>query len=157
MNININSALQALCEAIKKAYGNRCLNYGEAVESLIEGQAGNYVTTDGRSFCSVNDAYDIVLFFVRQNSIPSNQGAGGMKNSLYRTTTFKMAVNSMKAEEELVLTTILNSTAGISYLQTNYDSRSVAAIMFGIEERNFESSFYTIEFSAIEKITCQPC
>lgn len=157
MNININSALQLLCENINKAYGLRCLNYGEAVESLIDNQAGNYITIDGRTFCSVNDAYDVVLFYTREASSPNDQQGGGMKNSLYRTTTFKMAVNTKNQAEEFVLTAIINSTTGISYLNTNYAGRSVANQMFGLEERNFQTAFFTIDFNAIEKITCQPC
>lgn len=157
MNININSALQLLCENIKKAYGNRCLNYGEAVESLLDNQAGNYITTDGTQFCAVNDAYDVVLFFTRETATPNDQQGGGMKNSFYRTTNFKMAVNSRTLQDEFVLTSILNSTTGIAYLSSNYDGKAVAVTMFGLEERNFQTAFFTIDFSAIEKITCQPC
>jgi hypothetical protein len=157
MNININNALQLLCENINKAYGNGCLNYGEAVESLLENQAGNYITTDGNQFCAVNDAYDIVLFITRESSSPNEQQAGGMKNTLYRTTNFKMAVNSKTLQDEYILTSIINGTTGIAYLSSNYDGKGVAVTMFGLEERNFQTAFFTIDFSAIEKITCQPC
>jgi hypothetical protein len=157
MNINVNSAIQLLCENIKKAYGNKCLNYGEAVESLVDGEAGNYITIDGQSFCSVNDAYDVVLFFTRQNATPSNQSGGGMKNALYRTAGFRMAVNSRKQSDEFAISTILNSTTGISYSSTSYEGRGVASAMFGLEERDYQSAFYTIDFTAIERITCQPC
>ena len=157
MKIDISSSLQALCEGIKDAYGIKCLNYGEAVESLLDNQAGNYITIDGKNFCSVNDAYDVVLFYVRQNSQPSDQQGGGMKKSLFRTTNFRMAVNSRKPLDEFVLTAIINNTIGISYISTGYEGRAVASEMFGLEERNFQTSFYTIDFTAIEKITCQPC
>lgn len=157
MNINVNSAINLLCENLNKIYGNRCLNYGEATESLVDGQAGNYITIDGQTFCSVNDSYDVVLFFVRQNATPSGQAGGGMKGSLFRTATFKMAVNSRKASDEFAISTILNTTTGISYVSTNYEGRSVANEMFGLEERDFQSAFYTIDFTAIERITCQPC
>jgi hypothetical protein len=157
MNINVNSALQLLCENIQKAYGNRCLNYGEAVESLLDNQAGNYITTDGQRFCAVNDAYDVVLFFTRETSTPNEMRAGGMKNQFYRTTNFKLAVNSPTIHDEVVLTTIINSTTGITYLSSSYDGKAIATTMFGLEERNFQTAFFTIDFSAIEKITCQPC
>lgn len=157
MNINVNSALQLLCENIKNAYGNRCLNYGEATESLLDNQAGNYITLDGQQFCAVNDAYDVVVFFTRQSSTPNDQQGGGMKNSLYRTTSFKMAVNSRLAAEEFVLSAIINNTTGVAYQSTSYESRSIANDMFGLAERNFQTAFFTIDFSAIEKITCQPC
>lgn len=157
MNINVNSALTLLCENIKKAYGNRCLNYGEGVESLLDNQAGNYITVDGSQFCSVNDAYDVVLFFTRENSSPNEQQGGGMKNTLYRTTTFKMAVNSRIQTDEFALTSIINGTTGISYLSTSYDGKTVASQMFGLEERNHQTAFFTIDFNAVEKITCQPC
>jgi hypothetical protein len=157
MNINVNSAIQLLCENIKKAYGNRCLNYGEATESLLDNQAGNYISIDGQEFCAVNDAYDVVVFFTRQSANPNDQQGGGMKNSLYRTASFKMAVNSLKPSEEFVLASIINSTTGVAYQSTSYESRSIANDMFGLTERNFQTAFFTIDFSAIEKITCQPC
>jgi hypothetical protein len=80
-----------------------------------------------------------------------------MKNSLYRTASFKMAVNSLKPSEEFVLASIINSTTGVAYQSTSYESRSIANDMFGLTERNFQTAFFTIDFSAIEKITCQPC
>lgn len=157
MNINVNSALQLLCNSFRDAYGNSILNYGEATESLLDSQAGNYITIDGSRFCAVNDAYAIVLFFVRQSATPSDQQGGGMKNSLFRTTTYRMAVNSRKAEDEFALTHIINNTQGIAYVGTNFEGRVVANDMFGLEERNFQTAFFTIDFTAIEKITCQPC
>jgi hypothetical protein len=157
MNINVNSAIQALCENLKSAYGNRCLNYGEAVESLLDGQGGNYITVNGKSFCSVNDAYDVVVFFVRQNSSPSAQQGGGMKNTLYRNTAFKMAVNAKSTADEFAIATIINQTTGITYTATDYSGRNIATDMFGLDERQFQTAFFTIDFTAVEKITCQPC
>lgn len=157
MNINITTSLQALCEGIKDAFGNRCLNYGEGIESLIDGQAANFVTTDGSTFCSVNDAYDLVLFFIRQSSTPSTQQGGGMKNSLFRITTFRMAVNSKKAIDEYAIAAIVNNTQGITYIGSSYESRAIASQMFGLDERDYHTAFFTIDFTAIEKITCYPC
>lgn len=157
MTISVNNAIQLFCEALNKTYGNRCLNYGEAVESLVDGQAANYITIDGQRFCSVNDNYDVVVFFTRQNSVPSNDQGGGRMNSLYRTTTFKMGVNARNPTEEFVISTLLNSTTGIAYTGTSYEGRAVAADMFGLDERNYQTAFFSIDFTAIEKITCQPC
>jgi hypothetical protein len=157
MTISVNTALEAFCDALVTTYGNRCLNYGEATESLVDGQGGNYITIDGQRFCSVNDNYDVVVFATKLNSAPAQQQGGGRMNALYRNTNFKLAVNCKSASEEFVIATILNSTTGITYMGTSFEGRSIASEYFGLDERNYQTTFFTCDFNAIEKITCQPC
>lgn len=157
MNISVNTPIKTLCEKLLEAYGGNVLNYGEAVESLVDNQAANFVTTDGNQFCTVNDAYKVVLFYVKQNASPSEQRGGGNNRVFYRTINYKMAANALSQEQEYVIANIINSIVGMSYDGSGYSSRSIASEYFGLEERNFQTSFFTIDFSVIEKITCEKC
>ena len=118
--VTVESAIADLCNNLSATYpGNQMLNYGEAVESIIENQAGNYVTKDGATYCAVNDGYKLVLFLVRESASVEQQPAGG------------------------------------TYESTDYDSKAIARQFFGLEERNFETAFFTINLSITERINCE--
>lgn len=154
--VTVESALKNLCNNIAETYvGNLAKNYGEATESLNTDQAGNYVTLDGTQYCSVDDTYQIVLFIVRESASVENFPAGGRKNSLLRTVNFRLICNSQSTTAEFALTSIINKTQGIIYEGSDFDSKAIASRYFGIQERNFETSFFTIQFQATEKITCE--
>lgn len=154
--VTVESALKNLCNNIDDSWvGNLAKNYGEATESLNENQAGNYVTLDGAEYCSVDDTKALVLFIIRESASVENIPAGGRKNSLLRTVTFRLVCNSTSPSAEFALTSILNRTTGITYEGTDFDSKGIASRYFGIQERNFETYFFAITFRCTEKISCE--
>lgn len=152
----IESSIQNLCEELSSFYGHRIKFYGEAVESLQDNSAGNYISLENE-FCSVDDSYDLVCFLVRENATTNPQPAGGRKNVLTRTVNLTLAVNSKSRHEEYAISTIVNALSHATYNGTNFDNKQVASQYFGLPERDFETFFFTISIEAIEKITCQPC
>jgi len=154
--VTVDSAIADLCNNLSATYsGNQMLNYGEAVESIIENQAGNYVTKDGATYCAVNDGYQLVLFLVRESASVETQPAGGRANSLLRTVRIKLVANTTLESAEFALTSIINRTKGITYEATDYDSKAIARQFFGLDERNFETAFFTISLSITERINCE--
>jgi hypothetical protein len=153
--VTVDSAINALCENIGSTYAALALNYGEAVESIIEGSAGNYVTLDGSTYCAVNDTYPIVLFLVRESASVENIPAGGRATSLLRKVNFKVIVNSKLENAEFALTSIINRTKGITYVGTDFNSKAIANQYFGLAERNFETYFFSLDLSVTEKISCE--
>jgi hypothetical protein len=153
--ITVESALKNLCDNLNSTYLKLMLNYGEAVESIVEGSAGNYVTKDGQTYCAVDDTYPIVCFFVRESASVEAAPAGGRANSLLRSVSFKMAVNSKFENAEFAIASIINRTKGIKYEGTDFNSKAIANQFFGLPERNFETYFFTVTFSITEKISCE--
>ena len=154
--VTVESALKDLCQNLAGTFvGNAMLNYGEAVESIVEGSAGNYVTKDGNTYCAVNDTYPLVLFLVRESASVEATPAGGRAGSLLRTVRFKLIANSTFENAEFAISTIINRTKGITYAGTDYNSKAIAAQYFGLQERNFETYFFAIDLSVIEKISCE--
>lgn len=154
--ITVESALKDLCQNLAGTFtGNMMLNYGESVESILEGSAGNYVSKDGQTYCSVNDTYPLVLFFTRQSASVEAAPAGGRANSLLRTVNFKLIANSTYENAEFGITSIINRTKGITYAGTDFNSKAIAGQYFGLAERNFETYFFSIDFSVTERISCE--
>jgi hypothetical protein len=153
--VTVESAIADLCSNLAGTYPYEMLNYGEAVESIIENQAGNYVTKDGATYCAVNDGYKLVMFLVRESASVQQQPAGGRANSLLRTVTIKLVANTTLESAEFAITSIINRTKGITYESTDYDSKAIARQFFGLEERNFETAFFTINLSVTERINCE--
>lgn len=153
----VENSLQKLCQVLGGYYGYRIKNYGEATESLQENSAGNYISMEDKSFCSVDDGFDLVVFFVRENATANNQPAGGRKNILTRNVAFKIVVNSKHSGDEFAISTLVNTISHVTYGGSNFDSKGVALQYFGLPERNFETYFFTIDIDVVEKITCQPC
>jgi hypothetical protein len=134
-------------------------NYGESVESLITGSAGNYISTDKQYngiFCSVDDGYDGVVFYIRNDATADTGFAGGRNNLISRKVSYTIAFNAKTSNFEYLLISAINQIAGLEYQSTNFDNRNVATDFFGIENYNFEGYFYTIDFTALERITCPP-
>lgn len=152
--VTVESALKNLCENLAGTFVNNMLNYGEAVESIIEGSAGNYVTKDGQIYCAVNDTYPLVIFLVRESASIEATPAGGRANSLLRTVNFKLVANSTFENAEFGITSIINRTKGITYAGTDFNSKAIANQYFGLPERNFETYFFAIDFSVTERISC---
>jgi hypothetical protein len=154
--VTVESALKDLCQNLAETFvGNKMLNYGEAVESILEGSAGNYVTKDGNSYCAVNDTYPIVLFLVRESASVEPTPAGGRATSLLRRVNFKLIANSTIENAEFGITSIINRTKGITYAGTDFNSKAIATQYFGIPERNFETFFFSIDFQVTERISCE--
>jgi hypothetical protein len=154
--VTVESAIKDLCQNLAETFvGNKMLNYGEAVESILEGSAGNYVTKDGNSYCAVNDTYSLVLFFIRESASVEASPAGGRATSLLRTVNFKLIANSTIENAEFGITSIINRTKGITYAGTDFNSKAIATQYFGIQERNFETYFFSIDFQITERISCE--
>jgi hypothetical protein len=153
----VENSLQNLCQVLGGYYGMRLKNYGEATESLQADSAGNYISIKDKTFCSVDDAYDVTLFFVRENATTNNQPAGGRKGVLTRNVSFKIVVNSKHPGEEFAISTLVNTISHMTYGGSDFDSKAIALQYFGLPERNFETYFFTLDIEVLEKITCQPC
>lgn len=154
--VTVESALKDLCNNLAGTFvGNAMLNYGEAVESILEGSAGNYVTKDGNTYCAVNDTYPLVLFFTRESASVEASPAGGRATSLLRTVNFKLIANSTFENAEFGITSIINRTKGITYAGTDFNSKGIASQYFGLPERNFETYFFAIDFQVTERISCE--
>lgn len=154
--VTVESALKDLCQNLAATFaGNIMLNYGESVESILEGSAGNYVTKDGQTYCAVNDTYPLVLFYLRESASVASAPAGGRANSLLRTVNFKLIANSTYENAEFGITSIINRTKGITYAGTDFNSKAIASQYFGLAERNFETYFFSIDFSVTERISCE--
>lgn len=154
--VNVESAIKNLCANLENTYGGQLmLNYGEAVESIVEGSAGNYVTLDGTTYCAVNDTYPLVLFLVRESASVETTPAGGRAGSLLRTVNFKLVANSKFSNGEFAIASIINRTKGITYVGTDFNSKGIANQYFGLPERNFETYFFAIDFTVTEKISCE--
>lgn len=153
----VENSLQKLCQVLGGYYGLRIKNYGEATESLQVDNAGNYISIADNQFCSVDDAYDVVLFMVRQSASTNPEPAGGRKGVLTRNVSFKIVVNAKHPGEEFAISTLVNTISHMTYNGSDFDSKAVALQYFGLPERNFETSFFTIDVDVMEKITCQPC
>jgi hypothetical protein len=103
----------------------------------------------------VNDTYPIVLFLVRESASVEPTPAGGRATSLLRRVNFKLVANSKLENAEFALTSIINRTKGITYEGTDYNSKAIANQYFGLAERNFETYFFALDLSVIEKISCE--
>lgn len=154
--VTVESSIKDLCLAIDDSFVSAGLkNYGEAVESILTDAGASYVTVDGSQYCAIDDTYNLVLFLVRESASVEATPAGGRASSLLRTVTFKLIANSKSSTHEFALTTLMNRIKGISYQGTDYDSKAIARQYFGITEHNFETSFFTISFTIVEKISCE--
>jgi hypothetical protein len=153
----IISPLGAICEAISALPGIRVLNYGEAVEAVAPGDSANYVTSDGQKFCSVNDHFDLVCFFIKLSARPINQPGGGRSHIINREVQFRLVVNSILPGMESVLAVALNKASLVTLGNSNYGNREVARTYFGLTERQPQVQFFTIDFSLTERVDCKIC
>jgi len=149
--------LSKLCDKIGLKFGINCLNYGEAHEVILENEGANYASIEQAVPCAVNDNYDLVLFIVRTGSSPKDQLKGGYRNKLSREVTFKLIGNSKGPNAEFNLTAIINSIPGLNYTGTDNSAKSIAQTYFGTEEHNFETYFFSIDFTNVETIVCERC
>lgn len=154
--VTVESAIKDLCTNIGESFVSSGIkSYGEAVESILENSGANYVTIDGSQYCAIDDTYNLVIFLVRESASVEATPAGGRASSLLRTVNFKLVANSKISSTEFALTTLINRTKGITYQGTGYDSKAIARQYFGIQEHNFETSFFTIDFQVTERISCE--
>ena len=152
-----NYNLDKIYSDISRLLKIKILNYGEAHEVINENQGFNYRSIDSEKPCSVDDNYDLVLFFVRENSSPDDDNGRGLKQLLSRTVNFKLIANSKTASNDYNLNFILNNISEVQLGDTNNDAKAIAQNYFGIDQFNFEFYFFTIDFSIKEKIDCINC
>jgi hypothetical protein len=152
-----NGPLKTICSEIERLLKIKILKYGESHEVITENQGFNYRSIDSEKPCSVDDNYDLVLFFVRENSSLDDENGRGLKQVLSRTVNFKLIANSKTASNDYNLNYILNSISEVQLGDTNNDAKAIAQNYFGIDQFNFETYFVTIDFSIKEKIDCLVC
>lgn len=152
----ISSPIVSVWSELEKNYGSNLLNYGEAVQSLSDNQGGNYTSVNNQTYCSVDDNFETVIFFVRESASANPEAAGGNMRTLTRSVSWKLICNSKLVDSEFIMSTILNSIAGIQYNGSSYNAKSVASSYFGLSDYNFETQFFSIDFTAIERISCIP-
>ena len=155
--MTIKSDIQKLNDKIFAMFGNQCLNYGEGHEVILENEGANYASISGNQPCSVNDNYDLVMFYVRTGSEPTGQLKGGNQTVLSRNVSFKLIGNAKGPDAEFNLAVLVNSIAGIKYTGTDNNAKSVAQTYFGLTEHNFETYFFSIDFTNVETIVCPKC
>lgn len=153
----VKSDLQKLCDAISQKYGNTCLNYGEAHQVITSDEGANYVSIEDSLPCSVNDNYDVVLFLFRTGSEPTAQIGVGNRTTLSRKVAMKLVCNAKGPEAEYNLAVIVNSIVGMTYDGTDNNAKSIAQVYFGTNEHQFETYFFTIDLTFVEKIICEKC
>lgn len=152
------SELQRLCNAISSKYGLKVKNYGEGHEIIVQDQGANYVSISDETPCSVDDNYDLVLFFVRESSQPDDGQLGkGLRRYMQRIVNFKLVANAKKPHFEHDLTVLLNSLPPIEYVGSDNTAKQIAQTYFGLVEHDFRSYFFTIDFTAREQILCDDC
>lgn len=151
-----NNALDKLYAELEKRF-SRLKNYKEAIRSLSANAGGNYITVDNSQFCSVDDAYDTVLFFLRESAAVQNVSGSGKNQRLTRLVTIRLVVNSRSLVDELDIVTIINSIPLLAYVGSSYDQSATAQTYFGITERNTQSAFFNIQFTLLETIVCKIC
>jgi len=155
--IKLITQFGTICDAIEALPGLKILNYGEAVEAVTPTDAGNYVTADGQRFCSVNDNFDLVCFFIRQSARPNTQPGGGRSHIINRDIQFRLVVNSKVAGMEAVMAAALNNVARVTLGNSSFSNRENARTYFGINERQTQTQFFTIDFTMLERIDCREC
>ena len=155
--MTIISPINDIC-AIIAAYANRNIkNYGECVESLVPDEAANYVTIDGKALASVNDNFEGVFFYTKLSASPNTQSAGGRSKLLTRDVVYRIAVNTRIHGFEQIIAFAINKATNATYISSSFDSKNIARNFFGIKERATNTEFFTIDFSAIERIDCPNC
>jgi hypothetical protein len=147
--------LQLICNAISKKYGNAVKNLGEAHEVILTDQGANYVSIVGGNVCSVDDNFDLVLFFVRESWEPVDDLGSGLRNNQYRNVNFKLCANAKGPDAEFNLAVILNQILPTTGGDNN--AKQIAQTYFGLNEHNFETYFFTIDFVAKESLVCERC
>ena len=157
MNTTLNGLLLKLCNALQYEFGSGLKYYGEGVRSLTTNLASNYITADGYQNCSVDDNYKQTIFIVRENAETTNQVGGGMNRSLSRTVDFRLIANCETILDEYRIALVLNKLEKCVYNNSSFDQDTIARTFFGINSRNTESAFFTVSFSMLETINCNPC
>ena len=138
--------------------GEKLHYYGEAVLNSIREEGLRYVTIEKQPrACSVNDNYAVAAFFTRENAAGLNDGGTGRAGTFLRTVDCVLAVNSKNIISEAQIASIINEIPELEYLNTDFNAESVSASFFGLEDQNFQTSFFTIRFRATEKMVCVPC
>jgi len=69
MKSNLQITLNAITASICSEFNRTVKVYGEAVKSLSEGVAANYITVDNYQNCSVDDSYPATIFYVDEYRI----------------------------------------------------------------------------------------
>jgi hypothetical protein len=152
-----NGPLKKICSEIERLLKIKVLNYGESHEVITENQGFNFRSIDSERPCSVDDNYDLVIFFVRENSSLNDDEGRGLKQKLSRTVNFKLIANSKTASNDYNLNFILNNIKEVQLGDTSNDAKSIAQTYFGIDQFNFETYFVTIDFSIVELVDCLDC
>jgi hypothetical protein len=157
MKSNLQITLNAITASICSEFNRTVKVYGEAVKSLSEGVAANYITVDNYQNCSVDDSYPATIFYVRNSASPTNESGQGMRKVINRTVEFTLVCNSERILDEYRIAAALNLLPLVTYNGSNYDQDTIAKNYFGIDQRNTISSFFTISFTVTERIECKVC
>ena len=157
MKTSLDTTLLNLCNTLKQEFGSRFNYYGEAVRSLTNNLAANYVTVDYAEPCAVNDTFDQTFFIVRENADTTTQTGGGMNRTLSRSVDFRLVANTKTILDEYRVAVVLNQLEKVNYNSSSFEQDTIARNYFGLNERNTESAFFTVSFSVLETITCKPC
>lgn len=157
MNSNLETIFNKLCDQLRKEFGAGLKFYGEAIRSLSTNSAANFITADYSEPCAVNDNFDQTIFLVRESASPLPQLGSGRNKVLSRNVEFRLLANTKSVYDEHRITVLINQLEKTTYLSSSFDQDAIAKTFFGLNERNTDSSFFSISFSVIEVIVCAPC
>jgi hypothetical protein len=147
-----NKLISKISSEIERLLKIKVLNYGESHKVITEGTGFNYRSIDSEKPCSVNDNYDLVLFFVRENSTPNNDEGRGLKQKLSRNVNYKLIANSKIESNDYNLNWILNNFKEVQLVgETSNNARVIAQTYFGIDNYDFETFLKPQYFKKIEK------
>ena len=102
-----NRLLSKISHEIERLLNIKVLNYGESHKVISEGTGFNYRSINSEKPCSVDDNFDLVLFFVRENSSINTQEGRGLKQKLSRNVNYKLIANSKNESNDYNLNFIL--------------------------------------------------
>lgn len=143
---------EILCQKLS-ANIPRLLIYGES-RAIVKKEGVSYVNLQNKP-CAVSNTHDCVLFWVKSGSTPDGTGFG--KSSAKRAiNTYTLAVNSKEDQHEMIRA-VINSLKDFTYSNSGFDTLNIADQYFGLKQGNFETWFFTIEFTVTENINPMNC
>ena len=143
---------ETLCQKLT-ANIPRLLIYGEG-RAIVKKEGVSFVNTENKP-CSVNDGYDCVLFWVKSASTPEGSGFG-KKSASRSINTYTLAANSKENKHDIIRA-VLNSIKDFTYSGSGFDTLNIADQYFGLGQADFQTWFFTIEFSVTENINPVVC
>jgi hypothetical protein len=148
---------EKLCSLLAEKFPGSILNYGLAHEAIEVDQGANYYSIPENRACGVSDQHDLTFFYIQESATPNDQIRGGNKGPVSRNVSYKLVGMSKKHYAEAFVTSVVNQIPGMTYTDSNMDSKAIASTYWGTPNFNFELYFFTVDFTVLEDINCPTC